>query len=179
VLLGFAIGGIVAPLRAMGWPHRLHAVDRSLDLVPLFRDVAGEWAGEVRVVKADAAAWLRRSRTPWDVVVEDLTVRGTACAIKPALCVDVLPQLVRDRLAPRGVVAINVLPVPGLGWSELLDRLAAPHGAALVVDPEEYENRVLLAGPGVPAARTAGRQLRAALRRIHSRQADRFTVQSW
>jgi hypothetical protein len=66
-----------------------------------------------------------------------------------------------------------------LSWGELLDRLAAPHARAVVVNPDEYENRVLLAGPGVPDARATGQRLRAALRRIRSRQAERFSVRVW
>jgi hypothetical protein len=179
VVLGFAAGGLVAPLRGMEWRHTLHAVDLSLEHAALFHEIAAGWGGDVRLVQADAAAWLRRTRARWDVILEDLTVRGPEFAIKPAVSVDVLPDLVRDKLAPRGVVAINVLPVPGLSWDELLERLASPHRTALVVDPVQYENRILLAGPALPDARSVGRALRAWLARIGSRQAGRFTTRAW
>jgi hypothetical protein len=179
VMLGFAAGGIVAPLRAMHWAHPLHAVDLTLEHAAIFREVAATWAGDVRLVQADAAAWLRRTRTKWDVVLEDLTERGRACAIKPQVSVDVLPELIAGRLSARGVVAVNVLPVPGLTWDELLVRLASPYRHAIVLDPAQYENRVLLAGPGLTDARATGRAIRAALHRIRSRQAERFAVRSW
>ena len=179
VMLGFAAGGIVAPLRAMQWLHPLHAVDLTLEHAAIFHEVAGVWAGDVRLAQADAESWLRRTRTKWDVVLEDLTVRGRSCAIKPQVSVDVLPQMIADRLSAHGVVAVNVLPVPGLAWDELLARLAAPHRHAIVLDPAQYENRVLLAGPGLPDARATGRAIRATLQRIRSRQAGRFTVRSW
>lgn len=179
VMLGFAAGGVVAPLRAMGFAEPLHAVDLTLDHARIFREVAATWGGDIRLVEADAAAWLRRTRLRWDVILEDLTTRGPVNAIKPDVSVDVLPQLMRDRLAARGVVAVNVLPVPGLTWDELLERMAAPHPRALIVDPVQYENRVLLAGPGLPDARATGRLLREALRSIGSRHAGKFVIRSW
>jgi spermidine synthase len=177
-LLGFAAGGIVAPLRALGFVHPLHAVDLSLDAAPLFRELAADWGGEVRLVRAEASAWLRRSRRPWDVVVEDLTVPGPAGAEKPRVSVEVLPRLLRARLAPGGVAVTNVLPVPGMTWEALVARLASPYARALVVHCEEYENRILLAGAELPPARAAAGRLRATLRRLGSRQATRLAVRT-
>lgn len=178
-LLGFAAGGIVAPLRAMQWHHRLEAVDLSLDAADLFYEIARDWGGDVQLTQAEAAAWIRSRRTRWDVIVEDLTVRGPSCAIKPPVSVDVLPALLAVRLSAQGVCATNVLPVPYLSWDELLAKLAAPHPRAMIVTCDEYENRILLAGPGLttPAAATA--RLRTVLRRIRSKQADRFTIRMW
>jgi hypothetical protein len=177
LLLGFAVGGVVAPIRGAGWTQRIDAVDLSHDSVPLFEEIAAAWAGDVRIDKADAAVWLRRHRTRWDVIVEDLTVRGKTCAIKPAVSVDTLPELMHDRLAAAGVAATNVLPVPGFTWDALLVRLAAPYDRALVVHCDDYENRILLAGPGVPAARQTAARLRQVLGALGSRQASRFSVQ--
>src|SRR5262245_10023097 len=161
-LLGFAAGGVLAPLRALGWKYRVDAVDLSHDAVPMFREIAGAWAGDVRVAHEDAATWLHRSRTRWDGIVEDLAVRGRSCAVKPEVSVVVLPELMQARLAPRGVIITNVLPVPGWSWSDLLERLATPHDRTLVVHCDEYENRILLAGAELPPARPATAALRAA-----------------
>lgn len=178
-LLGFAAGGIVAPLRAMQWQYRLDAVDLSLDAAELFHEVARDWGGDVRLTQADAAVWLRGRRSRWDVVVEDLTVRGRSCAIKPPVSVDVLPPLLAARLSAHGVAATNVLPVPDLSWDELLSRLATPHVRAMVVHCDEYENRILLAGPGLTTAAAAAARLRTMLRRIRSKQVDRFSIRMW
>lgn len=178
-LLGFAAGGVVAPLRGLGFHHPLHAVDLSLAPASLFWDVAAAWAGDVRLERAEASTWLRRSRRRWDVILEDLTVRGPENAVKPAVSVEVLPRLLGRRLAPGGVAVTNVLPVPGMTWDALLERLAEPHARALVVLCEDYENRLLIAGPRLPSARAAGGRLRAALRRLGSRQAGRIAVRSW
>jgi len=178
LLLGFAAGGILAPLRALGGKHPIHAVDLSLEPAEIFRAVASGWAGDVRLSQAEASAWLRSHRRRWDVIVDDLTVRGTTCAIKPPVSVEVLPALMRDRLGTGGVAVTNVLPVPDLSWEALLDRLTAPHGRALLVHCDEYENRILLAGPGARGARAATLRVQAALRRLGSRQLERFSIRS-
>jgi hypothetical protein len=175
-MLGFAAGGVVAPLRAMGFRSPLVAVDLSREAEELFREVCGAWAGDVRFVESEASQWLRRQRRSWDFLLEDLTVPHPGGAIKPAVSVDVLPGLMRDRLKSSGVAATNALPVPGMSWDALLDKLAAPHARAQIVECEDYENRVLLGGSGLPLARQTTALLRAALRRIGSRQSDRFSV---
>jgi hypothetical protein len=178
-LLGFAAGGIVAPLRALGFTGTIEAVDLSRDSEPLFRKLAKRWAGDVRVTRDEASAWLARRSQRYEMVIEDLTVPGPGVAVKPAVSLHVLPALVKRRLAPGGVVAVNALPVPGTTWPELLDRLARPHRAALVVHFDEYENRVLLAGDRLPPAGDASRRLRAALEGIGSRQVDRLRIRTW
>ena len=72
----------------------------------------------------------------------------------------------------------NVLPLPGVRWESLERRVAAPHGRALVLHLDEYENRFVLAGDGLPKAAEASRAVRAALRRIGSSQASRLSVRT-
>jgi hypothetical protein len=169
----------VAPLRALGFEGAIEAVDLSHDAVPLFRELAGAWAEPLRIARAEASEWLRRRRRLLDVVVEDLTVPGRWGETKPPVSVDVLPSLLRRRLAPGGVVVTNVLPVPGMTWSVLLRRLAAPHRRALLVGIDGYENRILVAGSALPSARHGSERLSAALGRIGSRQASRVAVRGF
>ena len=61
-LLGFAGGGLVAPLRAMGFGHPLEAVDLSLVGEALFRAHSGPWVGRVTVHEDEASRWLRSRR---------------------------------------------------------------------------------------------------------------------
>jgi hypothetical protein len=175
-MLGFAAGGVVAPLRALGFTAPLVAVDLSREAEPIFREMCGEWAGEVRLVKGEASSWLRRQRGEWDFLLEDLTVPHPGGAVKPPVSLEALPELMSERLAPQGVVATNTLPVPQMSLEALLEHLAAPYRRALVVECEDYENRILLAGPGLPIARRATTRLRAALHRIGSRQERRFEM---
>jgi hypothetical protein len=162
-LLGFAGGGVVAPLRAMGWDGALDAVDLDPRGERLFRELCSGWCGTVRFSRCEAGDWLRRGRRRFDLVIDDLSVphRGE-------LSVETLPPLIRRRLAPGGMVVVNALPVPAMAWSELLWKLAAPYPRGRVVLFEEFENRVLLAGADLPPPRQLGRLLRRHLRAIES-----------
>jgi len=176
-VLGFAGGGVVAPLRALGFDHPLHAVDLSRAGEPLFRELCGKWAGDVRLSESDAADWLRRAPHRFDIVLEDLTVPAPGGAVKPYISIDELPPLVAERLSPVGVVIVNLLPYPGMSWPVLIARIAAPHAWACVVECRDFENRLVVAGPGLPAtARGVASALRRALRDLDSRQATRITA---
>ena len=179
LILGFAAGGVIAPLRAMGWSHPLRAVDLDLRGETLFRELCGEWCGEVRVEQDDAARWLRRRwRARFDGILEDLSVTEDHLTTKPEVSLEILPSLMRQRLRPGGVVVTNVLPVAGLGSEEVLEQLAGTDRRGLVVDFEQWENRLLLRGDGLPTAREATRRIREVLRGIGSSQADRLRVRS-
>lgn len=177
-ILGFAGGGVVAPLRAMGFAAPLTAVDLSRASEPLFRRLSRGWAGDVRLTRMEASAWLRRQKAPFDLILEDLFLQEAGGAVKPRVSLDVLPQLMRDRLSPRGIVVTNVLPAPGMGWEALLDRLAAPHPAALVLRFRDYENRLVIAGGGLESAARVSRRIRVALDTIDSSQAAHISVRA-
>jgi hypothetical protein len=178
LLLGFAAGGLVAPLRALGWGAPIEAVDLSRAAEPLFRKVSRHWVGDVHLWQAEASAWLRRHRRRWDVVVEDLTVPGPEVAVKPSVSTDVLPALVKSRLQADGIVVVNALPIPGMTWDELLALLTAPYGRALLVTFRDYENRIVIGGEGLPEPRRAAALVRAALAGIGSRQSGRLRMRA-
>jgi spermidine synthase len=177
-VLGFAAGGMVAPLRAMGFPHALEAVDLDPAGEALFRELSAEWAGPVSVARMDAVQWLKAQRKGFDLIVEDLSVPSPGGTIKPYATIDELPRLMRDRLAPGGIAVTNLLPLPGTGWPALLARAAHPHDRAAVLALDEYENRFVLAGPGLPDTPDASRRIRAALSGIGSDQARKFRLRT-
>ena len=174
-ILGFAGGGIVAPLRGMGFTAPLTAVDHNLEGHRLFRELSSTWAGKVDVVEADAAQWLHSRRERVDLILEDLSVPARPEAVKPVVSLDTLPDLMRRRLRPGGVAVSNVLPVPGTAWTPLLEHLAEPFPDAQVLLPQEYVNRILLAGR-LPHPRDTGRRIREALARIGSIQTRLLAV---
>ena len=175
-VLGFAGGGVVAPLRAGGFGHPLLAVDLSREGERLFRSISGPWVGEVTVAEEDAVGWLRRQRRPFDAILEDLSVRTSLGVTKPAASLQTLPALMRARVTPRGLAVTNTLPIPGTPWTALQEDLAAPWAHAAVVHLEEYENRVILASEQPLEARTVSRALRRHLEAIGSDQATRIAV---
>jgi spermidine synthase len=179
-VLGFAAGGFVAPLRAMGFDARLDCVDASRDGVQLFRELASDWAGDVRVAHADAAAWLRRQRRRYDVVLEDLSIPRTRRqdGTKPDISVTVLPDLIRQRITPNGVVVTNLIPVPGYTWPALEAQVSRSFRHAAVVHFRDYENRVLVASNRLAGAIPVSRAIRAKLRWIASIQSERVRVRT-
>ncbi len=178
-LLGFAAGGVVAPLRAMGWSDPISAVDLDVTGETHFRHLSDTWAGDVTVARADAAEWLRRRGKPYDVVLEDLSVvTDLGIVTKPRLSLDDLPDLIDHRLGPEGIVVVNLLPIPGVPWSEAIARVRAPWKRAAVVHLVEYENRIVVAGPRLPGAAVVSRRIRDRLRSIASTQATLIKVRS-
>jgi len=178
LMLGFAAGGMVAPLRALGWRSPIEALDRSPIGTGLFRQLCGSWAGEVQLHRADAVAFLRRTRRRWDVILDDLSVLGADGVQKPEVCYDPLPGLIRARLRPGGVAIINALPHPAIEAPLATERLRASAPAALEIHTESYENRILLAADRLPSARSLSPSLRRALRRIGSRLATEISVRT-
>lgn len=177
-LLGFAGGGVVAPLRALGVRGTVDAVDLSTRWESLFRELTGEWSGPVRLSKAEASEWLRRRRSGFDVVLEDLSEHRSSGVTKPWVSVGVLPPLIRERLRPGGVAAVNLLPWPEVSWKALIHAVRKPFPSALLVSFAEWENRVLILGNRLPPGREASRSLRSSLRRIGSSLADGMSVRS-
>jgi hypothetical protein len=167
-MLGFAGGGVVAPLRAMGWSHPLHCVDLSGEAEPLFRELSSAWAGEVALDLQDAESWLRRRGGRFDLILEDLSVPSPIGTVKPYVSFDSLPRTIRGRLKRDGVAITNVLPLPGTSWEAMYARISAPYERALAVHLDEYQNRVVIAGDAIPDARATGRRLREALGAIGS-----------
>lgn len=178
LLLGFAGGGMVAPMRALGFGHPIEAVDLSLQGVRIFRELSEPWCGEVVVHEAEASAWLRKQKRAYDVIVEDLSAPSPRGITKPEVALDVLPALMKEHLRPSGLVVMNVLPVPGMPWTRLLPHLAAPYAEARVLVLEEWENRILLLGERLESAREISALLRRALLAIGSSEARAFTVRT-
>jgi hypothetical protein len=179
-LLGFAGGGMIAPLRALGHGGPIVGVDLSREGFPVFGRLCGRWAGGVRLERAEAAAWLRGRRSRFDVIVDDLSVAGPEGVTKPAVSLVELPALVSARLAPGGVAVVNLLPVPGMAFAAVEAAVARAHAEARTVHLADYENRILIGGAaGLPAASEVSASLRSALRSIGSSVGRRLSVRTW
>lgn len=176
-MLGFAAGGMIAPLRALASDAAVRAVDLDVSRVPLFQELCGEWAGDVKVVREDAAKWLRRQKTKFNVVVEDLSIELAEDVGKPKVSFTTLPPLIRKRVAPGGLAVVNVLPMAGWTWHEVTDALVHPwRGVGAQIVFSEYVNRFVVVGDGVESAFELSRLLRSRLRAIGSEIAEKFSV---
>ncbi len=175
-MLGFAGGGIVAPLRALGVRGRVSAVDLSVEAVPWFRRLSRSWSGAVDVTKGDAVPWVSRRRGRFDVVIDDLSEQIDGDIFKPSVSLERLPQPMAAALRPGGLVVINAIPSPSYLWEESLWFHLQPHRDARAVRLFDFENHILLAGERLPTAPRLGRLLRQALRRLGSKLATRVSV---
>ena len=177
-VLGFAGGGMQAPLCALGIETRVDAVDLDRMGWDLFRWHCPEWVRRVRWKKADAVPWLRAQPADFDLLIEDLSVPDGGDVFKPSITWDVLPPLIRDRLAPGGIAVFNLLPPPGGVWLRDVERIARTFGGARSVSFDDFTNRILIAGKSIPPVRELGAMLRTALRRLRSRQAGRIHLRT-
>ncbi len=169
-VLGFAGGGIIAPLRAMDCTHPIAAVDLSREGESIFRELSSDWCGEVTLDEEDAGDWLARRRTRFDLIVEDLSVPSPVGTVKPYATFDTIPERMARRLAPHGLAVFNMLPLPGTRWDSLIARVGQPWARVVTVELDEYENRLVLAGDNLAPAAELSRRVRAALKSIESSQ---------
>lgn len=181
-VLGFAGGGMMAPLRALGVDAVIDSVDLDRSGYDLFQQHCPQWADGVKWQQADAVAWLRGQSAPFDLLLDDLSVPQDDDVFKPAISWDVLPELMRTRLSPGGVGVFNLLPAAGGTWKSDLLRLLRHGGWSLaqarLIYLDDFENRILITGDSLPAARELGVKLRQSLKQIHSRQAGRIHLAS-
>ncbi len=178
-MLGFAGGGVVAPLRAMEGAHAVHAVDLSDEGYGLFRNLSKSWCGPVHFKKADALHWLTGHRNGFDALIEDLSVPLNNDVEKPAICWQSLPPLIHKALKPNGISITNLLPSGDLTWKALITKITAGHERVLIVHLDDFENRIIIAARQLPEAGTLSHRLREQLTAIGSHQSNRFFVRTF
>lgn len=177
-VLGFAGGGMQAPLAALGVTARIDTVDLDRAGYELFRTHCPAWIARVSWQQADAVEWLRAEPGNFDLLVEDLSVSEGDSVFKPSITWEVLPELIRDRLVPDGIAVFNLLPPPSGMWVRAKERMAGMFGGGRLIVFDDFENHILVAGKHLPSARELGTRVREALRGIRSRQADRIHVRT-
>jgi len=167
-LLGFAGGALVAPLRAMNCEAPLRCVDIDLAGLEVFERLCGGWAGKVEVQSADAVTFLRRQRTPFDMIVDDLSVLGPDGETKPEVSLGPLPRLIREKLKPGGIAITNVLDMPKRPLTQLEQTIAEPWRATAAIKVDQHVNRVLLSADKLAPARELNRTMNDLLHEIGS-----------
>ncbi len=175
-VLGFAGGGMMAPLRALGVASVIDSVDLDRAGYDLFRRHCPRWAGGVNWQQVDAAAWLHQQPRAFGLLMDDLSVPEGEDVFKPAISWKVLPKLMRQRLRPGGFGVFNLLPRPGGLRQTDLTGITDLFATARIINLEQFENRILIVGEALPTAGELGRSLRGALHRLRSRQARRIEV---
>ena len=170
-VLGFAGGGMMAPLRALECNTAIHSVDLDRSGFDLFHQHCSSWAGDVVWQHSDAAAWLRRQLRTFDLLMEDLSIPENGDVFKPSISWTTLPQLIRQRLRPDGVAVFNLLKPPQGSWDSHLQKVSSEFGSSLVIRLDRFENLILVAGRSLPTARALGSSVRTHLAKLRSTQA--------
>ena len=143
-ILGFAGGGVVAPLRAMGGRHDLAGVDLDDTGYKLFCEVSDDWRGAVKFSKADATEWLHSQRLPFDVLLEDLSIPRDDRVFKPFETFDTLPQLTRAKLNTDGLAVFNLLPDANIPWPKMFEQVSQPFRYGIRISIHSFLNQVLV-----------------------------------
>jgi hypothetical protein len=177
-LLGFAGGGMMGPLRALGGQQEVEAVDLCDKYFHVFHDLCRSWCGRVRFHHADAVSWLQETASRYDVILEDLSVAVRGDIIKPEVAWTALPGLMRKRVVKGGMILSNLLRPKDMSWTGLASRILGPEGRGVWVIFDEFENRLLVSGRVVPSAAEFSRLIRAQLGRINSRLTHRIQVRA-
>lgn len=178
LVLGFAGGGIVAPLRAMGVDQPIEAIDLSLAGQRVFRRFSADWCGDVRVHRGDAVEWLTTTRRRFDLILEDLSIAESGIVVKPGISSTVLPGLISRRLRPGGTAVFNLLETPRTTWAGQVEAIRKYFAETLTVRDHVYENRLVVAAASLPTARSLSLRLRLLLESIGSQRADGARVRS-
>jgi hypothetical protein len=177
-VLGFAGGGMMAPLHALGVETAIDSVDLDKVGYDLFRKHCPEWMDRVNWQQGDAVAWLRQQLAWFGLLMDDLSVPSAGDVIKPSISWEVLPRVISQRLRPGGFAVFNLLPRPQSRWNPDLKKIVGLFNTARIINLDEFENRILLTGDELPSSRELGRQLRTTLKTLRSRQASRFQVRT-
>lgn len=175
-LLGFAGGGLVAPLRAMGCQACVDAVDLDPSGWSLFQRGCREWAGKVRFTEAEAGEWLSRSKSLYEGMIEDLSVPVNGDVFKPEASWSDLPRRLYRRLHRDGVVVFNLLRPRTGTWKAACRQVVAAGYEVRRVDFVDYENRLLVVSRRLPRARELSSAIRTHLRSIKSCLAQQISV---
>jgi len=175
-LLGFAGGGMIPPLRHLGFHHPIDTVDLDAASHRLFHDNCSTWAGHVNWSQGDALAWLQAQPADFSMLIDDLSEPAHGDVFKPAICWDELPRMIRQRLRPEGVALFNLLPNADGSWPAQLRQMTALFPSNRFVHLADFENRIWIAGASLPHSSTLGAALRRSLRTLRSRQASRTRV---
>ena len=177
-VLGFAGGGMMAPLRALDVKAVVHSVDLDRSGYDLFCQHCPQWRDGVRWQQTDAVAWLQQQAPDFDLLLDDLSVPLNEDVFKPDVSWEGLPELISARLRPGGFAVFNLLPAPGRTWKTDVECIVGRFHVGRMIKLEDFENCILIAGGSLPDARSLGAQLRQILRQLGSKQADRMRMQT-
>lgn len=178
LILGFAAGGILAPLQALGHPLRITAVDLDDQAYQLWKSRCDPAPLTVDFHAAEALAWSRSHKKKYDLILEDLSVPIGEDVFKPAISRGPLPACLHQLLRPGGAYVANLLKTADTCWKDWIHPQAGSARHVLIGKLSEHENRFLAVPRKTVPARTAQLQVLEALRQMRSRMEESLTVRT-
>jgi spermidine synthase len=158
LVLGLGGGSVARVVRALAPAARIVGIEKNREVLRAARRWLDLDALGVEVVEADAQEYLARARRRFDVIVEDIFVGRGRAVYKPAWLPAPGLELAQRRLAPCGLLVSNTIDES----SATLRALRRLFPATVGIEVEDYDNRVLVAGPSTLGARALRRAVRAA-----------------
>ncbi len=157
LFLGFGAGSAARVVRSLAAGAELVGVEREANVLRLARRHFGVDRLGVELIVDDALAYLRRERRCFDLILEDVFI-GTARTLhKPDWLFDEGYALIRARLGPGGVLAVNTIHEA----PKVLRALKPPGARVLSLGIRDYWNRILVCGGNLPDPRDLRRRLAA------------------
>ncbi len=150
LILGLGGGSAARVVRALAPGAHIVGVERSGEVLRAARRWLDLDALGVEVVEADAHRYLRRARRRFDAVLEDIFIGPGRRERKPGWLPDPGLALAARRVAPRCLLVSNAID-ESAAVARALRRLFP---AALRIEVEGYDNRILAAGPAGVTARS-------------------------
>jgi spermidine synthase len=177
LVVGLGGGALLEPLRRLAPGVRIDAVELDAQVIALAREWMGarERPGD-RFVEGDGRRFLQGTNRRYDLIYVDAF---SGDRMPPSLSTTEFTRLAAARLRPGGILAFNVLTVPGAPLTDALAASArASFGAVSAQEaspPRRLQNTLLRTGPppdpgcvervrttlGLPALRVVPRPLRA------------------
>ncbi|MDJ0867984.1 MAG: fused MFS/spermidine synthase [Myxococcota bacterium] len=154
-ILGLGGGSAARLVRALAPRARIVGIELDADVLRAARRWFALDALDVEVHQEDALAWLRRTRTRFDLVIDDVFLGSAESVHKPAWMLEVGLPLAARRLAAGGVLVSNALDEAAAVGRALAGLL--PQRLELRIDG--FDNRVFAASTRPLSARA----LRSAL----------------
>jgi spermidine synthase len=155
LMLGLAGGTAYRVLRHLLPDCELVAIDIDPEIVALAREHMDLDALGIEVHTADAYPWLAENRRKFDVVFDDIYLAGKTDVFRPRAWNPELMDHLRRAVAPRGLLAVNLVTGAGHRTMQSLTRkiLRGTFTTVRSLTTAESMNEVLVAGDMVATGR--------------------------
>jgi spermidine synthase len=150
-MLGVAGGTALRTLRHLLPEVSLTGIDLDAELISLAEKEMhlGETGAEI--VIADAYEWVKDNRRRFDVIIDDLYLAGDEDVFRADTCDADWLGLLKNSLAPGGILALNLVTGPGHRAKQSATRknLAARFRRVCALSTENSLNEILVAGDDI------------------------------